>query len=165
MKCCSRWAGVTSLAILLVASAHQSHAQGDPVYAVPVVMEEATVRGKVAVLETRWEDRRIMKGLRVQVWSTKEQEPPVEERKRRRGQTSTRVRDVLINETETDDLGLFDLPMLPVGEYLLNVSEVQFRLTVIPKAESRAGQSEPKVLLILIPKEVIHALSEQKQGE
>ncbi len=125
---------------------------GDDQRAVPVVMEEATVRGKVAVLETRWEDRQILEGLRVQVWSTKEAEPT---ERRRRGSSRARERDVLIHETETDDLGMFDLKGFEVGEYLLTVSDVQFRLMVIPRSETRLGQSEPKILLILVPKEVV----------
>jgi len=129
--------------------------------AVPIVMEAATVRGKIAVLETRWEDRQIMKGLRVQVWSTKAPEK-TNDKPNRHSPTIRVDRDTLLHETETDDLGLFDLPVLDVGEYLLAVSEVRFLLTVIPRSAERAAQSEPKVLLILIPKEVISATASEE---
>jgi hypothetical protein len=120
---------------------------------VPIVMEEATVRGKVAVLESRREDRKVVQGLQVRVWSTKE--PAGGAQGKRHGRGDTLERDRLLHETQTDDLGLFDLPALAVGEYFLEISEVQFRLTVIPQSTERSGQSEPKVLLILVPKEVI----------
>lgn len=122
---------------------------------IPIVMEEATVRGKVAILETRREDRKVVEGLPVRVWSTK---PPKEEdakAKRSRKDSTNWERDQLLHETETDELGLFDLPQVAAGNFLMEVSEVQFRLTVIPQSTERAGQSEPKVLLILIPKEVV----------
>ncbi|MCE9616621.1 MAG: hypothetical protein K8T26_20285 [Lentisphaerae bacterium] len=122
---------------------------------VPIVMEEATVRGKVAILETRREDRKVVEGLPVRVWSTKKAGADANSGKHGHKQVAQWERDELLHETETDELGLFDLPLLSAGEYLLEVSEVQFRLTVIPQSSERAGQSEPKVLLILVPKEVI----------
>lgn len=122
---------------------------------VPIVMEEATVRGKVAVLESAREVRRVISGLEVNVWSTKEVQEDSNRRWKRKSDTKALERDKLLHETTTDDLGLFDLPTLDAGEYLLDVSEVKFRLSVIPQSAERAGQSEPKILLILIPKEVV----------
>lgn len=121
-------------------------------WSVPIVMEKATVRGKVAVLETRREDRRVVEGLRVEVWSTEEIEEPTRGFLRRKPEI---VRDELLHETQTDDTGLFGLPILDAGDYLLVIGEVQFRLTVVDQSAERAGQQEPKVLLILVPKEVI----------
>lgn len=122
--------------------------------AVPVVMEEATVRGKVAVLETRREDRKLIEGLPIQVWSTVERQHTSRVLFTTKTH-STYERDQLLRETKTDDLGLFDLPQLTAGEYILVISEVQFRLSVVPQSQQRRGQAEPKVLLILIPKEVV----------
>ena len=126
---------------------------GDQTLKVPIVMEEATVRGKVAVLETRREERRVMEGLAVRVWSVKD--TPENADGKHSQKDAAWERDRLLHETETDELGLFDLPRLDVANYLLEVSDVQFRLRVIPQSAERAGQSEPKVLLILIPKEVV----------
>lgn len=145
---------VTALAACLLALTDRAYAQDGAKQAikVPIVMEAATVRGKVAVLETQREDRRVIQGLKVQVWSSK----PADVSPRRRGHRVEEFqRDQLLHETETDELGLFDLPLLDSGEYFMDVSDVQFRLTVIPQSTERAGQSEPKVLLILIPKEVV----------
>ncbi len=83
----------------------------------PVVMEEATVRGKVIVLENRKEDRRILRDLSIRIWS---------------GEGAARK---LLHETVTDDLGLFSVPMLKVGEYRMTVAELNVRLSVIPKAD------------------------------
>ncbi|MDA0991322.1 MAG: hypothetical protein O3A51_11300 [Verrucomicrobia bacterium] len=120
-------------------------------WSVPIVMEKATVRGKVAVLETRREDRKAVEGLVVEVWSTKEVEAG---RRYFRDRTEV-VRDELLHETQTDEAGLFGLPLLGTGEYLLVIGEVQFRLTVVDQTGDRVGQDEPKVLLILVPKEVV----------
>lgn len=155
-----RWWMTAALSVVAMTGLAAEKDSAETSKAVPIVMEAATVRGKVAVLETRWEDRQIMKGLRVQVWSTKTPEKP--QKPSRHSPTVHVERDTLLHETETDDLGLFDLPVLDVGEYLLAVSEVRFLLTVIPKSAERAGQSEPKVLLILIPKEVISTTASEE---
>lgn len=106
---------------------------------VPIVMEKATVRGKIVILENRSEDRRVLEGLKVQVWSDPEESQPSGK----------------IHETLTDDAGLFSLPELEVGEYFLTVARLRLRLTVVPNDPERAGQLEPKVLLILLPKDVV----------
>lgn len=143
-------------ALLFAASASSLRAADDDVtrqVSVPVVMEAATIRGKVAILETRQDDRRVIEGLKVQIWSTKRTE-----QKRPRlwsGKADDLERDKLLHETETDDQGIFDLPLLGVGEFFLVISKVQFRLTVVEQSVDRTGQTEPKVLLILIPKEVV----------
>ena len=108
---------------------------------IPVVMEEATVRGRVVIMETRRTERHALEGLRVKVWTKGNKEGGEESR--------------LLHEAETDELGLFSLPLLPVGEYTLVVSKVTLRLVVTPKAPERAEQEEPKILLILLPREVI----------
>ena len=140
---------VTAVAVFTTLS---TAAQDEPrTWSVPIVMEKATVRGKVAVLETRREDRRVVESLQIEVWSTKEIEQP----RRFLRDTTEIVRDELLHETETDESGIFGLPLLDTGEYLLVVGEVQFRLTVVEQSPDRTGQEEPKVLLILVPKEVI----------
>jgi hypothetical protein len=63
--------------------------------------------------------------------------------------------DKLLHEATTDEFGMFDLPVLEQGNYVLKISELQLQLFVIPKAEDRADQNDPKVLLILMPKEVV----------
>ena len=77
---------------------------------VPIVMEQATVRGKIAILETRTEDRKTVKEIAVQIWSTEEQT------KRRKTKI---VRKELLHETATDEDGFFDLPQVKPDEYLL----------------------------------------------
>jgi hypothetical protein len=114
--------------------------------AVPVVMEVATVRGKVIMLEDRKTDRQVLKDLKVAVWSTKKDEGSAEQ---------TTEPDKLLHETTTDEFGMFNLPELVEGNYVLVVSELRLNLIVIPKAEERADQKDPKVLLILLPKEVV----------
>ena len=108
---------------------------------VPIVMEKATVRGKVVILETRKEDRKTIANIRIQVWTAVKDDPS---RKRS-----------LLHETKTDEGGLFALPLLDEGQYILVVSELQLSLIVTPQAEVRQGTSEPKVLLILLPKDVV----------
>jgi len=122
---------------------------------IPIVMEEATVRGKVAVLETRSADRRTPEGLTVAVWTT---EVGKETAKRwwQLGKDEARLlRKDKIHETETDDTGIFSLPSMQPGDYLLAVGSAEFALTVIPRSAERANQTEPKVLLILIPKDIL----------
>jgi hypothetical protein len=110
-------------------------------WAVPVVMEEATVRGKVVILETRQDDRKTIANLPIEVWETEKNNPGVKRKLR--------------HETTTDDGGLFSLPLLETGQYILIVSELRLSLTVIPQNQIRAGQGEPKILLILLPKDVV----------
>jgi hypothetical protein len=152
------WLGLTSAVLLglclLPAARAIAQDKDEDTFTVPVVMEEATVRGRVVILETRREDRKVIEGLPIQIWSTKETETTARRRWTRRNSPQLEP-DQPVHETKTDELGIFDLPELAVGEYILTVSEIHFRLTVIKQSEERAGQSEPKVLLILIPKEVI----------
>jgi len=80
-------AGLLSLACLLfmprgVGVLAEERAQQR--WSAPVVMETATVRGKVAILETRREDRKTLAGLKVQIW----------------GQNDRDERRKLISETE-----------------------------------------------------------------
>lgn len=122
-----------------------SHARSrSPELGIPVVMETATVRGKVIVLEDRRTDRQTLEGLKVEVWSSKPGETEDELKK-----------DKLLHETATDEFGMFDLPLLAEADYVLTISELDLRLTVIPKSEERQDQKEAKVLLILLPKEVV----------
>ncbi|MBL7075969.1 MAG: hypothetical protein ISS31_00725 [Kiritimatiellae bacterium] len=110
---------------------------------VPIVMEKATVRGKIVVLETRVKERTIIQGLRVQVWTWKENAS---------GKT---VPDKLLHETKTDRDGFFSLPVIDNGNYLLVVGDLYLKLTVVAPTIVKQGQQEPKILLILLPKEVI----------
>lgn len=107
---------------------------------VPVVMERATVRGKVVVLESRRADRSAVENLGIQVWSTTD------------GGSKKSAR---LHETTTDADGLFQLPLLEEGEYLFMIGELRLRLLVVPPAPEREGQEESKVLLIMMPKESI----------
>jgi hypothetical protein len=104
-------------------------------------MEEATVRGKIVILETRKQDRRTIAGLRIEIWEPEEDDP--------------NVRRELVHAVKTDEDGLFALPQLEVGQYIMMVSDLRLNLMVIPKAEVRKGQEEPKILLILLPKDVV----------
>ncbi len=110
---------------------------------VPIVMEKATVRGKIVILETRVEERTIIQGLRVQVWTWK---------KSARGKT---VPDKLLHETTTDRDGFFSLPAIDNGNYMLVVGDLYLKLTVVAPTLVKASQQEPKILLILLPKTVI----------
>ena len=110
-------------------------------YKIPVVMEKATIRGKVVILETRRDDRKTIANLRIQVWSTAKDDPG--------------TKRSMEHETKTDDGGLFALPLLEEGRYILVVGELQLSLSVVPQSEDRKGASEPKVLLLLLPKDVI----------
>jgi hypothetical protein len=106
---------------------------------VPVVMEKATVRGRVIILETRRSDRAAIQDLGVEVWST----------------YSNGEKREQIHATRTGAEGLFSLPALEEGEYLMAVGELRLKLLVVPPAAEREGQDEPKILLILVPKESI----------
>jgi hypothetical protein len=110
---------------------------------VPILMEEATVRGKVIILETREDDRKVASSIRVRLFT-----------ERRTGEDEKPVRE-LLHEARTDDLGLFDLPSVPVGEYQLWVSGLQVRLRVVPRTAPPKPQDDPKVLLILLPREAL----------
>ncbi len=119
-------------------------AKGIKQWRVPIVMERATVRGKVVILETRTTERHALKDMKIEIWSRRDD---------RRGRAAP---DQLLHETTTDPEGFFSLPVLEEGNYLLRVSDLYLKLAVIPEAEVRTGQEqEPKILLILLPKEVI----------
>jgi len=131
---------------------------------VPVLMEEATVRGKVVVLETRREDRRAVENLLIQVWTAPDEaeelenaaEEQADETVEAEAETEAEKEEPkLVHETRTDENGLFSLPVLSVGVYRLVIGELSVQLRVMPKHEERKDQEEPKILLILLPKEVI----------
>ena len=117
---------------------------------VPIVMEKATVRGKVVVLETRREERASIKNLNVEVWTAPEESSGEESKKDSDAPGRKRL-----HATKTDELGFFSLPALEEGEYVLVIGELHLGLTVVPAAEVRKGQEEPKVLLLLLPREVL----------
>lgn len=119
---------------------------------VPVLMEASTARGKVVVLETRKEDRKAVENLLVQVWTAPDEEQEVEGAEEAGG----KAEEKLVHETRTDENGLFSLPVLSVGAYRLVIGELSVQLRVLPKAEERKDQEEPKILLILLPKEVVN---------
>ncbi len=110
---------------------------------VPILMEESTVRGKIIVLETRDDDRKVAANIRVRLFT--------EKRSNDGGKT---IRE-LLHEAKTDDLGLFDLPSVAVGEYQLSVSGMEVRLHVVPRNSAPKPQEDPKVLLILLPREAL----------
>jgi hypothetical protein len=139
---------VTALAIAAFLCIDQASAESKrsaPRLVIPVVMEAATVRGKIVMLEDRRNDRQVLQGLKVVVWSTKSSE----------SEEAEPETDILIHEAVTDEFGMFDLPLLEEGTYVLVIGEMNLQLVVIPKSEDRADQKEPKVLLILVPKEVV----------
>ena len=135
---------------------------------VPVLMEASTARGKVVVLETRKEDRKAVENLLVQVWTAPDEEQEVEGAEEAEGKAgeetppekgnpeSPQEEEKLVHETRTDENGLFSLPVLSVGAYRLVIGELSVQLRVLPKAEERKDQEEPKILLILLPKEVVN---------
>ncbi|MDP6491077.1 MAG: hypothetical protein QGH42_10300 [Kiritimatiellia bacterium] len=65
------------------------------------------------------------------------------------------VPDKLLHETKTDRDGFFSLPVIDNGNYLLVVGDLYLKLTVVSPTLVKAAQQEPKILLILLPKEVI----------
>lgn len=135
---------VTGLVLILWAGLATSASPGQPQekrWTVPVVMEKATVRGKVVILETRKEDRKTVAGLPIEVWSTLEGQPD--------------AKKMLLHATQTDEGGLFSLPLIDEGHYLLVVGYVQLNMTVVPLDERRRESNEPKILLILLPKDVV----------
>ena len=149
---------------ILTLSPMQASSQDDAAevttWNVPVVMEEATVRGKVAILENRSEDRQVLEGLRVEIWSTELEETAEPTKKSwinfRKDDGPKYIRKEKVHESSTDADGLFSLPSLEADEYFMVLGEIQFRLTVIKRDKIRAGKNdEPKILLILIPKEVV----------
>jgi hypothetical protein len=142
--------GVLSCAMVLILTgvclpnSHAMAAKGKArKWRVPIVMEKATVRGKIVILETRVEERRTIQSLRVQIWTWKE------------SLKQKTVRDKLLHETKTDRDGFFSLPVVDSGNYLLVIGDLHLKLTVVPPAAVKQDQQEPKILLILLPKEVI----------
>ena len=124
-----------------------------PVPKVPVIMEESTVRGKIVVLESRREDRKTVEELLVQVWQAAQEEDDTDGGEQTRPKAN--VEDKLVHETRTDKDGFFSLPALDVGGYFLVVGQIYLRCSVIPLDPKREGQEEPKILLLLLPKEVV----------
>ncbi|NQU40791.1 MAG: hypothetical protein HQ523_12625 [Lentisphaerae bacterium] len=110
---------------------------------VPIVMEKATVRGKVVILETRVEERRTIQSLQIEVWSRKDNDK------------NKSRKDKLLHATKTDRDGFFSLPVIDTGDYLMVIGDLQLKLAVVPANDVTAGQQEPKILLILLPKEAI----------
>jgi len=117
---------------------------------IPVVMEKATLRGKIVVLEDREQERRTLEGMNVQVWSIANKVSGEKESGKVRPE-----RGKLLHDTETDDLGMFSLPTLDEGKYILLLGELRLLLQVVPKAADRENQQEPAILLIMVPKEVV----------
>ena len=113
---------------------------------IPVVMEQATMRGKIVVIEDREQDRRVLEGMTVQVWSIADSAEGEKKPKKKRAE-----RGKLLHETKTDDLGMFSLPALEEDEYILIIAELRLLLQVVPTSEKRKGQQEPAVLLIMVP--------------
>ena len=133
--------GVAAFVAAMSLTPGQAYGEREKHWRIPVVMEKATVRGKVVILETRREDRKTIADLRVEVWTTQKDEP--------------QKKGSLLHETKTDEGGLFTLPLIEEGQYILVVGSLRLNLTVTPQADVRKGQSEPKVLLILLPKDVV----------
>lgn len=106
-------------------------------------MEKATVRGKVVILETRVEERRTIQSLQIEVWSRKDNDK------------NKSRKDKLLHATKTDRDGFFSLPVIDTGDYLMVIGDLQLKLAVVPANDVTAGQQEPKILLILLPKEAI----------
>ena len=139
-----RCAMVLLLAGVCLPNSHAMAATGKVrKWRVPIVMEKSTVRGKIVVLETRVEERRTNQSLRVQIWTWKE------------SLKKKAVRDKLLHETKTDRDGFFSLPVIESGNYLLVIGDLHLKLTVVPPTAVKQDQQEPKILLILLPKEVI----------
>ena len=139
-----RCAMVMLLTSVCLPKSHATAATGKTrKWRVPIMMEKATVRGKIVILETRVEERRTIQSLRVQIWTLKE------------SLKKKAVRDKLLHETKTDRDGFFSLPVVDSGDYLLVIGDLHLKLTVVPSATVKQGQQEPKIMLILLPKEVI----------
>lgn len=145
-KCCPGtviWiilATVTSAALLPRAVFAQDRDE-ETTWVVPIVMEVATVRGKVVVLEDRRRSRQTLGDLPVEVWSVSEE-------------NGRKVKQSLLHETSTSDTGMFELPYLEEGEYRLVVSAIRLRLLVVPRSRTTTGE-DPKILLIMVPKDVV----------
>jgi len=99
-------------------------------------MEEATTRGKLVFLDDGRERQRSLKGIKIEIWTSDEKH--------------------LLHSTRTDDLGFFDLPHQPVGEYVIGVGALRLKLKVY-EAKPIADNLEraPKLLLIMVPPDVI----------
>jgi hypothetical protein len=102
---------------------------------VAIIMEEAPARGKVVVLEDADSDRGAVSELHIELWDNDKSDK--------------------LFETETDDLGLFDMPRQVPGDYVLVVGRLHLLFKVLPRTEPGAGGETPKAILILVPKDVI----------
>lgn len=139
-----RLVGLAAAGLVLLSAPTPARAQqeaNEKTWRVPIVMEQATVRGRVVILESRREDRKTVGGLRIEVWSTDPDDP--------------NARDSRLHRTRTDDDGLFELPLLDLGRYLMIIGDLRLSLQVVEQSANRRGQQEPKVLLILLPKDVV----------
>ena len=132
----------------------------------PIVMEEATVQGKIIILENFKEDRQAAAGLLIEIWSAKEFK--LERTSRRGAKQAAKAVDTgynferheLILETETDEDGFFYIEEgseLPAGNYIMVIGEVDLILIVEPLSSTREkmdATEKQKTLLILVPKEI-----------
>lgn len=136
----------------------------------PIIMEEATVQGKIIILENFEEDRQAAAGLLLEIWSANEVEDVRKSRRGLKQQAAAKAagnpgntkfeKSELILETETDEDGFFYIEEgaeLAPGNYILVLGEVNLILIVEPLSGERAGLNateKQKTLLILVPKEI-----------
>ena len=138
----------------------------------PILMEEATVQGKIIILENFQEDRQAAVGLRIEIWSAKEVvAPPSKNRRMAKMQAAAAAsgneelnfeKNELVLETETDEDGFFYIEEgfeLRPGNYIIAMGDVRLILIVEPLSGDRAGLNpieKQKTLLILVPKEIFN---------
>lgn len=101
----------------------------------PIVMEQATTLGKVVLLEDAESERGLLIDLNIEVWD--------EEKEKQ------------LYQTRTDKAGMFKLPELDVGIYVLVVGRLNLKLRVDPRSEERREDRSSKVVFILVPKDVV----------
>ncbi len=121
----------------------------------PITMEEATVQGKIIILENFEEDRQAAVGLLIEIWSAKKSISADI------NATGINVaKDELVLEIETDEDGFFYIEEgfeLAPGQYLMVIGEVNIVLIVEPISDAREAlqaTEKQKTLLILVPKEI-----------
>ncbi len=100
-----------------------------------VVVEHTEINGKVVFLADQEDSEMAAVGVKIRI-------------------LSEGTSDVL-HETVTDRNGIFTVPALNVGSYLMTVGRLNIRLEVVPGSRVvSSGYTSPKILLVFIPKDL-----------
>lgn len=107
---------------------------------IPIMIEKATTRGRVVLLEDSDEGRYVVRDVPVAIWHI-----------------DKNGKERLMYSTRTDDDGMFSLPEIEVGIYRAIVGKTPMLMQIVPTVNKLKEQERaaPKALLIMMPKQAI----------